>query len=860
MAKRRPLPRRSADHAWFITGPLAILAVVWSTAIGIISDERGEVFGSWLIAVLLLVVIVASEMPSLHIVIRRQSFRVTLVEVSLVPALYFLPPLSVVIIATLSAFITQLRRRLSPAKFWFNVAKTAAATSLAGLVVQALPAMVNAGPGTWGTLFVAVATINLASLAAVVGVITLVQGWQAGREVVRVPDLIATALNVTVGLIILIALVNTGWAVLLLGVLAAGLAFVYRSYAQFISQHRILNGMYDLTRAMTESGSDGTIADVMLGRVRALMQAEYATLWLPAQRRHPEVLLTARLDDPGLLDFTPTPGAVRTLARDRRQTLAIGGRLGDAGVGRELLPPSGVKDVIVVPLRSGQVVIGTLEVSNRLGDTSLFVPTDVLIFETIAAHVAVALENSRLVDRLRHDAHHDGLTNLPNRRRISAALEEAVRVRAPGEVIAVLLFDVDALREVNESLGHAAGDKVLVEVASRLRSSAPAAALVGRLGGDEFVVTLRVESTDAALELAAELREQIRDQMVFGSLILDVDTAVGVVVHPDHGSDPAILLQRVDLAATAAKSTPDGIQLFNPALESRSMHRLGLAGDLRQALENDEIEVYFQPKVTLGDRRLVGVECLARWEHPTHGAVAPEDFVAVAEHTGQLNRLTEAVLREGLRRSRDWTAGDQPLAIAVNLSARTLTDHQFPARVQELLAEYGVAPELVTFEIREAGVLDGTDRPMPILRRLRDLGVRLSVDDFGTGYSSLSYLRRLPVNEVKVDQSFVQGMATDPVDLAIVNAVVTLSQQFGLVVVAEGVESELTLELLQDIGCEIGQGFLFSRPLPYERLEAWFGAQTDSEQPLAPDVRRLRAVPTASSESWQVPAKRPAGI
>lgn len=356
-------------------------------------------------------------------------------------------------------------------------------------------------------------------------------------------------------------------------------------------------------------------------------------------------------------------------------------------------------------------------------------------------------------------------------------------------------------------------------------------------------MTLRLESTEAALELAAQLREQIRDEMVFDALTLDVDTVVGVAVHPDHGSDAVALLQRVDLAATAAKSVPGSVQLYSPALESRSLRRLGLAGDLQRALDEGELEVYFQPKVTLRDRRLVGVECLARWEHPAHGSVAPDDFVAVAEHTGQLGRLTEFVLRESLRRSRDWSHGEQPLSVAVNLAARTLTDQHFPALVRDLLAEYGVPPQRLTLEVTEAGVLDGTERPIPTLRSLRDLGVRLSVDDFGTGNSSLAQLRRLPVHEVKVDRSFVQGMATDPGDLAIVNAVVTLSQQFGLAVVAEGVESELTLELLQDIGCEIGQGFLFSRPLPYERLEAWFGAQVDPETVVAGSCRACEWCP-----------------
>ncbi|MFK3981273.1 putative bifunctional diguanylate cyclase/phosphodiesterase [Micromonospora sp. NPDC050397] len=842
MARRQSSSRRSAEHAWFITGPLAILAVIWSTALGILPDDRP---GNWLIAVFLLVAMVVTESSTLHFVIRRQAFAATVTEIPLVLALYFLTPLTVVLVYTLAALITQIRRKLSTAKFSFNVAKTAAATSLAGLVLHALPPIENVGPGTWGILFAGVSTITLVTFAAVVGVITLMQGAQAGWEVTRTgaPNLIIAAANVSVGLIVLIALVVTWWSVLLLAVLAAGIGLVGKSYAQFFRQHRTLADMYDLTRAMTRSGQDGTLADVMLGRVRALMQAEYATLWLPAQGRHPEVLLTARVDDPGLLDFGRTPPIARERAFQEKQIIAVSGRLsGDEEV-RAALREGDVKDLIVTPLRSGEAVIGTLEVVNRLGEISHFLPGDVPVFETISAHVAVALENSRLVDRLRHDAYHDGLVNLPNRRRMTEALEEAVRVRAPGEVVAMLLFDVDGLRQVNETLGHAAGDKVLTEVASRLRSCAPAAALVGRVGGDEFLVTLRVENAEAATVLAAELRQQIQDQMVFGTLVLDVDTAVGVVVHPDHGNDPETLLRRVDLAATAAKSTPGSIQLFNPALESRSMHRLGLAGDLRRALDNNELEVYFQPKVTLDDRRLVGVECLARWEHPAHGPVSPEDFVAVAEHTGQLERLTEAVLREGLRRSRDWSADGGSLAVSVNLAARTLIDQHFPDRVQELLTEYGVAPELLTFEIKEAGVLDGTNRPMPTLRRLRDVGVRLSVDDFGTGYSSLSYLRRLPVDEVKVDRSFVQGMATDPVDLAIVNAVVTLSQQFGLTVVAEGVESELTLELLQDIGCQIGQGFLFSRPLPYERLEAWFGAQVEPEVAPNTDVRRLRAVP-----------------
>ncbi|MGQ5259594.1 putative bifunctional diguanylate cyclase/phosphodiesterase [Micromonospora sp. ZYX-F-536] len=840
---RRDQRRKSTDHAWLITGPLALVAILCCTAISVISDRPP--YGDWGLAFLIFLAMTGISIPVLNFVVRRQSVGVTLTEIPLVVALFFLPPLTVVLIYTLASLIWSASQRFPPAKFWFNVAKAAAATSLASLLLLQLPPLQGVGPGTWGSLFLAVNTITLVSLVSVVGVHVLLQGWQAGREALRTTPsvFLTTSINASVGLLVLIALEATWWSALLLAALFAALALVYRSYAQFFRQHRTLTGMYDLARLITTSGADGSLADVLLDRVRALMQAESATLWLPAQGRHPEVLLTARVDTPGLLDVAPTPAILRERARDLAKTLSMGRLLGDESALRGEISARQIKDVIVVPLRSGQAVIGTLEVANRLSDIGHFAPGDIPIFETVAAHAAVALENSRLVDRLRHDAYHDALTRLPNRRRITGALDESVKIAAPGEVVALLLFDVDGLRQVNESLGHAAGDKVLAEVANRLRASAPSSALVGRVGGDEFLVTLRLESADAALELAGQLRDQIRDEMVFDALTLDVDTAVGVAVHPDHGSDAATLLLRVDLAATAAKSVPGSVQLFNPALESRSLRRLGLAGDLRRALDQDELEVYFQPKVTLRERRLVGVECLARWEHPTHGTVAPEDFVAVAEHTGQLSRLTEVVLREGLRRSRDWAQADHPLPVAVNLSARTLTDQHFPDRVQELLTEYGVPAQSLTLEITEAGVLDGTDRPIPTLHRLRDLGVRLSVDDFGTGDSSLAHLRRLPVHEVKVDRSFVQGMATDPGDLAIVNAVVTLSQQFGLAVVAEGVESELTLELLQDIGCEIGQGFLFSRPLPYERLAAWFGAQADPETISGSELPRLRVVP-----------------
>lgn len=830
----------SADRAWVLTVPLFAITVLLALVAQL---GRDIPLRDLPLALAFLAIFIGANLAVLQIEFRgRNAFVVSLTDAPLLLALFYLSPLLFVAVVSLAALAVRAYQRLSPVKLWFNVASIAAGAALASLIVRLGLPLDGTSPRTWLVLAVAVFANALVTLGAVVGVVTLVQGRVSSRDFARVaiPGLTVAGLNITIGLVMLVLLQQGAWSMVLLATVITFLAVAYQSYASSVQHSRALNEMYGLTRAITDTPHDGTLADVLLGRVREMLQAEYATLWIPGSGRHPEVLLSAKVDYSALTDFAATPPELRQRAFELGETVAVGPRLGDEET-RSELRHSGAKDAIIVPLRAGSVVIGCLEAANRVRDTTHFGPGDVRLLETIAAHAAVAVENSRLVERLRFDAYHDALTGLPNRRRVTDGLEESLAVRTPDEVVAVLLLDVTGLRDVNESLGRAAGDQLLIEVARRLREAAPAAALVGRIGGDAYVVTLRVPDEDAAVALAGQLRDQLRRPITVGTLTLEVDAGVGVVVNPAHGAEPATLLQRADVATQAAKGLASGVQLFNQALESGSARRLGLAADLRQALDHDELEVHFQPKVSIADRRIVGVECLARWEHPAHGSVQPADFVAVAEHTGLLGRLTEAVLEAGLRRARQWADAGHPLPVAVNLSSRTLVDPDFPARVAQLLADHGVAPELLTFEITEDGAA-GLDRPLPVLNRLSELGVRLAVDDFGTGYSSLSYLRQLPVQEVKIDKTFVQGMATDAGDLAIVRTVVDLSRHFGLVVVAEGVESELTLNLLQEIGCDIGQGFLFSRPLPYERLEAWLAAQTDAEPSPAGQVRRLRAV------------------
>ncbi|GAA4200949.1 EAL domain-containing protein [Actinocatenispora rupis] len=827
-------------YSWLITSGLIVLTVALTVPTAGVSHFR---FGPWWLFAALAALFLAGQAINLHLEVGRQSMTVALVEIPLLLSLFLLHPLGVLAARVLAGAVVYLWRTKDVTKYFFNVFLFAAATAVANAVVVAFGPLSPTHPQSWVVALSAILMAELVTYLGVALVISVVQGGLTTRGLLRNAQPMAAGLVCAViGLIMLLAIQVTLWSLLLLLGLTVAVALAYRAYARFLSEHQKLDQMYELTRAVRRASSEGELADILLARVREMLRAEYATLWLPASGRYPEVLLTAKEGVRGLLDKAPAPHSLRAEVIEEGATRAVGPKLGDDRE-RELLASSRVKDVITVPLRSGSATVGCLECANRLGDLHLFDHADVALMEAIASQTAVAVENSRLVERLRFDAYHDALTALPNRHRMITALEEAVQVRAPGEVVALLIFDVDGLRDVNDSLGHSAGDQLLAEVGKRLADRAPAGSLVARIGGDEFALLLRMGNTEAAVGLAGELRTALQDPMPFGTLRLDVDTAVGIAIHPDHGSEPEMLLQRADLATLAAKGTQAAVQVFNLGLESRSVRRLGLAGDLRRAIDAGDLEVYFQPKIAIGRRELVGVECLARWKHPTHGWVAPEDFVAVAEHTGQLGRLTDLVLREGLRRCRQWGDEGHPLTVAVNLSPRTLVDPVFAGYLEELVQEYGVPPERLTLEITEDGMIAETDRPLPTLRRLREIGVRLSVDDFGTGYSSLSYLRRLPVQEVKIDRTFVQGMATDEGDHAIVRAVVDLAGHFGLQVVAEGVESELALSQLEEIGCDVGQGFYFSRPLSYERLTAWLAARTEVSPADSGDDRKLRVVP-----------------
>jgi diguanylate cyclase (GGDEF)-like protein len=436
-----------------------------------------------------------------------------------------------------------------------------------------------------------------------------------------------------------------------------------------------------------------------------------------------------------------------------------------------------------------------------------------LLFGTLFRIVAGA---SR---RLRHQALHDALTDLPNRTLLHRRAERALKGDDGG---AMLLIDLDRFKEVNDTLGHDHGDQLLVEVAARLRGAVRRGDTLARLGGDEFAVLLDgLPHRGAAVELATRLQEALRRPFALRGVSIELEASIGVALYPSHGTTVGTLLQRADVAMYDAKRGGHGIATYTPERDPYSADRLGLLAELRRAIAGDELVLHYQPKVSLGTGEAVGVEALVRWQHPTRGLLAPDQFVPLAERTGAIADLTRWVVDAALARHRAWREQGIDLPVAVNLAAANIVDVALPDAIAALLAHYGVAGDRLECEISEHTVMADPIRASEVLDRLRALGVRLSLDDFGTGHSSLAYLKRLPLDEIKIDRSFVSGMAEDENDMVIVRSTIDLARNLGLAVVAEGVESPEIMEKLGALSCDTAQGFHLSRPLPADELATW---------------------------------------
>ena len=445
----------------------------------------------------------------------------------------------------------------------------------------------------------------------------------------------------------------------------------------------------------------------------------------------------------------------------------------------------------------------------------------------LAARIDQMRQTIWLRDRERSEvARADTLTGLPNRAALVPWIQQAiVQARASGAPLAVLLLDVDRFKQINDALGHTFGDVVLCRVAARLRAAVPADGLVARLGGDEFAVCLLGASVDAARAVAREIARCLLEPIEWESQAVDVGASIGIAMYPDHGDDDVALLRSADIAMYAAKRGYASFALFDKRHEVVRRENLTLLSQLRRAIENNELRVYYQPEVHLGDGRLLGVEALVRWRHPARGLLAPGDFVPYSEQTGFIRVITRWMLAVAIRQAAIWQRSGQPIPVAINISTRDLLGQSLPGLVSNLLRKHQADPSLIVLEMTESSFMQDPDHGLAILRELESLDVRLAIDDFGTGFSSLAYLKQLPVHKLKIDRSFVSGMAASARDQSIVRTVVQLAHNLGLQVVAEGIESSDEVRRLRNMGCMRGQGFFFGRPMRRQQLEQWIAAR-----------------------------------
>ncbi len=462
---------------------------------------------------------------------------------------------------------------------------------------------------------------------------------------------------------------------------------------------------------------------------------------------------------------------------------------------------------------------------HRLGALPFSLATVTML--AAISRMVVAFRDARGLAEARRLAGTDDLTALPNRRRFMALAEEAIAAsEASGRGLAVLMLDLDNFKQLNDTLGHHAGDELLRKIGPRLTRALRHMHTVGRLGGDEFAILVYPATGEAAIvEVAQAILGALREPFTVSELSLRVTGSLGIATFPDHARDAAELMRHADIAMYQAKTSRDRYDFYAHERDTHSLERLSLAAELAAALSGDGIEVHYQPKADARTRRIVGVEALARWRRADGRLAPPSEFVGPAEHAGLSRELTRRVVELALAQARRWHDAGHELQMAVNTTVADLIDVTFPDEIQAALARHGVPAEALVLEVTESSVLADPDRISAVMRRLRDLGVELSLDDFGTGYSSMAHLKALPVGELKIDRSFVSRMCSDATDAAIVYALIQLARKLDIRLVAEGVEDRWTWDALRVLDCDLVQGYLISRPLPAAEIESQLESQ-----------------------------------
>ncbi len=680
----------------------------------------------------------------------------------------------------------------------------------------------------WGA-----AAIALCSAAVTTTLLTKVLWAVTGQTAERLTgtqvttEAMLVAASVCLSLVVLDAAWFDSWTIVPLGLVGGLIILAYRGYARLSLRFSSLQRLYDFSRALgTANLEPSSMSLDVLAQVRTVMRARRAELVLAESSGIPRRI---SLDDNG-------PSGIELINLDESSIVT-----GAIATGRASLHGSAAHDggltsdpiagdyraAIVAPLMNEQTAVGAIIAIDRAEELDPFDSDDLRLFETLVAHASASLERARLVEELRyevdsksHQATHDSLTGLPNRKlfltRAASALREC-------DCVAVVLFDIDRFKDVNDTLGHAIGDRLLQELSERLLRAVADGVTVARLGGDEFALVLpNVGELETALDVVRELDVELSRPVKIDGLTLAVTASAGIALAPEHGQDEDILLQRADIAMYLAKERRSTVELYSVE-QDRSMQRwLMLGGLLTHALEDcSELSVMYQPVAGVESRQIVQVEALARWQHPVHGAIPPDEFISIAEQLGLISQIGDFVLGTACTDLASWRRAGIEVGLAVNVSGRELADGSLVDRVARHLKAHDIPPGDLTIEVTETEVMDDLAQASKILDELAALGIHIAIDDYGTGYSSLAYLHRLPVQELKIDRSFVTNLPNDLSNAIIVRSSIAMAHSLGLSVIAEGAEDEVTCAMLADAGCDYIQGYYLSKPKMSSDLLEW---------------------------------------
>ena len=762
-----------------------------------------------------------------------------------------LAPVPVVMLARLiGSGVALAYQRKSPAKWAYNVAAFSCEAALATTLVQHLVRRPT--------------DLDLTAVLAVVGVMVVVDQLfsllvllvirihdqpVSRRDVfgVLAPSVVVTTVTTAVasGAVMMIDNGAAGTVIVVITTVTA--AMLYRGYLRTRSRHEALELVHEFVTGSAGTESVAEAAHQLLDRIRTLLRAARVEMAVcataPDTDTLPCTLATYVADDNGFaVSQTVTPitdwVVLRALAQHQPMLAARTAR--DTEV-VDWLAQHGYRDAMVVSFAGGSGMTGTVTVVDRLGETATFTANDLALLQTLTGHLAVAARSAQMVERLAFDANHDALTGLPNR----AHLTRTITARADdANGAAVLLLDLDRFKEVNDALGHAAGDRLLCVVAERLRDAVPVDATVARFGGDEFAVHLPGDGEAAARAVGDRIATVLSRPVSVEGAQVSAEASIGIALAGPGTVASTDLLRRADTAMYTAKAGEQAgepkVAVYDPEMDRGRVENLALLAELRAALREDpdQFRLLFQPQVDLASRQLVSAEALARWEHPTLGLVTPDRFIPLLEASGLIDELMPIVLDIALRECRRWHDRAVPISVSVNLSARNAANLDLPRQVGAALRRAGLPPSSLIIEITESSLV--SEHQQKVLLDLAAHGVGISLDDFGTGYSSLSYLQRLNVQEVKIDQSFVAGLTTTPeASRALIAGVASLCSALELRVVAEGAESMEVVDTLAELGCDVVQGYAIARPMPGPEFLEWA-----ANPPLAPPLQLIKAIPS----------------